>query len=150
MSEKEKGRVVEIKGNLAVVTLTRREACAKCRACSAGFTSQEMRIEADNLCEAKVGDWVELSLAENGFLGAVKIMYGIPMIGLMAGLLLGYFVLWPVVPMLSRELLSFGLGMVGVLIAYLWIHSQKERWEQKKYRPAASKITEPDPQPSCN
>ena len=112
----EKGRVIELKDNFAVVSMTRKEACAKCRACVAGFSEKEMLIEAENLCDAQVGDWVEITLSENGFLSAVMIMYGLPMVGLMAGFLLGYFALWPLVPSLSRELVSFGLGMVGALV----------------------------------
>ena len=142
----EKGRVVELKGNNAVVSMVRKEACAKCRACVAGFSEKEMLIEAENQCDAKVGDWVEITLSEDGFLSAVLIMYGLPLIGLMAGFLLGYFALWPVIPEVSRELLSFVLGLGGALLCYLWIHSQKARWETKKYRPAAVGITDPTPE----
>lgn len=139
----EKGQVIQLKDHFAVVSMTRKEACAKCRACVAGFSEKQMLIEAENECGAKVGDWVEVTLADDGFFGAVLIMYGIPMIGLIAGFLLGYYALWPLVPTLSRELVSFGLGILFVVVIFFWIRSQESRWESKKYRPSASKITEP-------
>ena len=73
----EKGIVMERKDNLAVIKLKRQEACAKCRACVAGMSEQEMIMEAENACNAQVGDWVELELVGNSFLEAVLIMYGI-------------------------------------------------------------------------
>lgn len=141
----EKGVVIEQKENLVVVKLIRTEACAKCRACIAGMSKQEMLIEAENECEAKVHDWVELELRENGFGRAVLIMYGIPFVALMAGILIGYFVLVPAMHWeVHRDTISFGLGILLTLLAYLWIRSQESKWSGKKYRPVAAKITESD------
>ena len=58
----EKGIVVEKKNHLVVIKLKRQEACAKCRACIAGMSEQEMIMEAENRCNAQVGDWVELEM----------------------------------------------------------------------------------------
>lgn len=141
----EKGVVIELKENLAVVRLMRTEACAKCRACIAGMSKQEMRIEAENECDAKVNDWVELELRENGFGKAVLIMYGIPFVALMIGIGSGYFMLAPALHMeTQRDIISFGFGLLLTFFAFLWIRSQENRWSQKKYRPIASRITEPD------
>ena len=63
----EKGVVVDRKNNLAVIKLRRQEACAKCRACIAGMSEQEMIMEAENRCNAQVGDWVELEMVGSGF-----------------------------------------------------------------------------------
>ena len=57
----EKGVVIGLKdNNLAVIKMTRQEACAKCRACIAGMAEKDMFIEAENICGAKVDDWVEV------------------------------------------------------------------------------------------
>ena len=47
------------------------------------------------MCDAKVNDWVEVELEPNGFMNAVLIMYGLPFVAFMAGVLLGYFVIGP-------------------------------------------------------
>ena len=93
----EKGQVIGLKNNesLAVIKMTRLEACAKCKACIAGMTEKEMFVEAENMCDAKVNDWVEVELEPNGFMNAVLIMYGLPFVAFMAGVLLGYFVIGP-------------------------------------------------------
>ena len=140
---KMKGVVTETKGDLATVTILRREACGECRACLAGMTTKNMDIEAKNLCDAEVGDWVELELRDNAFFHAVMIMYGIPLVTFFVGVLLGYFVISPMIP-IPAPLTSLALGIIFVLLTYLWIHSQNDRWESGKYRPLATSLTEPD------
>lgn len=142
----EKGQVVELKKHLAVVKMVRTEACAKCKACTAGMTKKDMFIEADNRCNAVVGDWVEMELHNNGFLSAVLITCGIPLVALLAGMLVGYFLIAPMVPGVSKELISFALGILFTFIVFLWIRSQESRWESaQKYRPIAARVTEPEP-----
>ena len=80
-----KGLVHTVKDDLVIATIHRKEACGECRACLSGMTKTEMDIEAKNLCDAEVGDWVELELQESAFFNAVVIMYGLPFIGFIAG-----------------------------------------------------------------
>lgn len=136
----EKGLVVNTKDHLAVIRMTRTEACGQCHACLAGMKKEEMIIEADNECNAKVGDWVIMELRNNSFIKAVMIMYGIPMLALMIGIVLGYYVLYPYLPM-DREVLSFAVGILFTLLAFLWIRSKESTWDKKKIRPVAIKIT---------
>ena len=61
------GEVIGTEKNKLVVRMTRKEACAKCRACSAGLKEQDMLLKAVNLCNAKVGDKVEVMLETADF-----------------------------------------------------------------------------------
>lgn len=143
----EKGVVVELNGELAVIKMMRSEACAKCRACVAGMSEKEMSIVAENACGAQVGDWVEMELRENGFYKAVLIMYGIPLIGLVSGILAGYFLLAPALSLGGQnaaDLLSFATGIVCMGLSYLWIHSKEHIWSGKKYRPVAARVSSAD------
>lgn len=135
-----KGLVTQESGNMVKVHIIRQEACGHCKACFSGYIEQDMDIDAKNLCEAEVGDWVELELQDNAFLKAILISYGIPLIGFFIGLFFGYFVVSPMVP-LPQSLVSFTLGMAGVLISYAWIKSQNPRWEGGKYLPLAVRLT---------
>lgn len=144
-----KGLVSEIKGDLAVVKIRRKEACGECRACLSGMTEKEMDIEAKNLCDAEEGDWVQLELQENAFFNAVMIMYGLPLVAFIAGVLVGYFCIPMVLPMIHPALSSVVLGALGILVAMLWIKSQNARWERGKYRPLATKIVEEDEAEAC-
>lgn len=136
----EKGLVINTKDRLAVIQMTRTEACGQCRACLAGMKKEEMIIEADNECNAKVGDWVIMELRNNSFIKAVMILYGIPMVALVTGIVLGYYVLYQYVP-INREVLSFAVGILFTVLAYLWIRSKESTWDKKKIRPVATKVT---------
>ena len=85
------GEVIGTEKNKLVVRMTRKEACAKCRACSAGLKEQDMLLRAVNLCNAKVGDKVEVMLETADFMKATCIMYGIPCAMFMVGILAGYY-----------------------------------------------------------
>ena len=137
-----RGLVHTIKDDLVVATIHRKEACGECRACLSGMTKTEMDIEAKNLCDAEIGDWVELELQENAFFNAVVIMYGLPFIGFIVGVVGGYYGVPKVIPGISPVLPSLVLGVLGIVIAMLWIKSQNPRWESGKYRPLATKIVE--------
>ena len=137
-----RGLVHTIKDDLVVATIHRKEACGECRACLSGMTKTEMDIEAKNLCDAEIGDWVELELQENAFFNAVVIMYGLPFIGFIVGVVAGYYGVPKVIPGISPVLSSLVLGVLGIVIAMLWIKSQNPRWESGKYRPLATKIVE--------
>lgn len=137
-----RGLVHTVKDDLVIATIHRKEACGECRACLSGMTKTEMDIEAKNLCDAEIGDWVELELQENAFFNAVVIMYGLPFIGFIAGVVAGYYGVPKVIPGISPVLPSLVLGVLGIVIAMLWIKSQNPRWESGKYRPLATKIVE--------
>ena len=137
-----KGLVHTVKDDLVIATIHRKEACGECRACLSGMTKTEMDIEAKNLCDAEVGDWVELELQESAFFNAVVIMYGLPFIGFIAGVVGGYYGTMKFLPTVPAFLPSLVLGVLGIVNAMLWIKSQNPRWESGKYRPLATKIVE--------
>ena len=136
-----KGQVTEENGDMLKVHIVRMEACGHCKACLSGYMEADMDLDAKNLCEAEIGDWVELELQENAFMNAVLISYGIPLLGFIAGILLGQFVMAPLIPTFPDSLISFGMGIVGVLACYGWIKSQNARWEKGKYTPMAVKLS---------
>lgn len=140
----EKGQVTQVKpGNKVVVKMLRTEACGKCRACMV-FSTKEMIMEAMNDCGAKTGDWVELEMQHEGFYSAVMIMYGLPSLGLLVGVLLGYFLLYKIMPGFNREILGLLCGLLGIFICHIIIKKNNYRWENnRKYSPVAARIAEP-------
>ncbi len=135
-----KGLVTGTKGDLLVVNIHRKEACGSCRACLSGMMETEMDIDAENLCDAEIGDWVELELQENSFLHAVLLAYGVPFVAFLAGLFLGYYAIAPFVPF-HRELFALFCAVLCLFLAYFWLKSQNPRWEKGKYRPMAVRLT---------
>ncbi|MBR6401331.1 MAG: SoxR reducing system RseC family protein [Firmicutes bacterium] len=130
------GKVIELEGNKAVVVLERKEACAKCRACSAGLKAEEMLIRAENICDARVGDKVEISLEESDFIKAVLIMYGFPFVMFMVGVLGGYYGCIAA-GAANAELVGFVAGLVLVAVSYGIIKSREEHWRSGNYIPKA-------------
>lgn len=135
----EVGQVVSVDNERVTVILQRKEACAKCRACSVGMKSQEMQIKAVNKCSAKVGDNVEIVLEEMNFVKAVLIMYGFPFLFFLLGVFGGYYGSLAL-GMGNNELIGFVLGMLLVSAAYLIIKSQEDRWRKADYVPMAVNV----------
>ena len=132
------GQVTEVKGDLIRVKLQRHDACNHCNACSAGVETEEMVLEAENLCLAKEGDLVEISLEESNFLAAVAIMYIIPLIGLLVGIGIGYAV--GGIIGVNVEVMALVIGFVLLAVTYLVIKSNEARFKTRKFRPVASHV----------
>ncbi|WP_105614352.1 SoxR reducing system RseC family protein [Vallitalea okinawensis] len=133
------GLVKEIQGDEVIVSLNRQEACNKCRACIQGMQEQEMILKAQNLCHASVGDQVEVTLEESNFLKAVAIMYGIPFIALMIGLISGYYISG-IVTGTQSEGIALLSGFILLALSYLGIRKNESKFKTSKYKPVAVKI----------
>lgn len=134
------GQVIEKKdNNRLIIKLERQEACAKCRACTAGMKTEEMLLEAENLCNADVGDNVNITLEETDFMKAVLIMYGIPFGCFMAGLMGTYFA-FTSAGIANAEIISFFTGIVLVVVSYLIIHCFEPHFKNDNYVPKAVNV----------
>jgi len=135
-----KGLVTREEKNMVTVHIVRKEACGHCKACLSGYIEKDMNIEAKNLCDAEVGDWVELELQDNAFFKAIVVSYGIPFVGFLAALFLGHFFIEPLFVGSPEGLIAFLCGIAGVLLCYTWIRSQNKRWENGRYLPLAVRL----------
>ena len=68
------GKVVQLKGKLAVVRFQRSDACGHCNACF-HFGSNEADIEIDNSCGAGVGDIVAIELHSGSMFKALSLIH---------------------------------------------------------------------------
>ena len=137
----EVGKVINVNSNRVTVELERKEACAKCRACSVGMKSETMVIECYNACGAKLDERVEIMLEEKNFIQAVLIMYGIPFVGFVIGLLGGYYSAMAM-DINGKELIGFFAGLIVVVLCYLWIKSKEKYWKSKNFVPTAIRVVE--------
>lgn len=137
----EVGTVIDKDGDLLIVRLERQEACAKCRACTAGLKKEDMIMRAKNLCGAAVGDNVEITLESVDFFKAMVIMYGIPFVMFLAGVFAGYFGSIRL-GMGNNELIGFVLGFALVLLTYALIKTQEKRWQGDNYVPKAIRVAD--------
>ncbi len=82
------GKVMELKGDIAVIRFHRSDACGHCNACFR-FGSNEADIEIENRANAEAGDTVVIELYGGSMFKASAIMYGVPLIGLVVGVAIG-------------------------------------------------------------
>ena len=133
------GQVIGKKKNKLTVRLERTEACAKCRACTAGMKKEDMHIECLNMCNANINDNVEITIEESSFFKAVIIMYGIPCIVFFVGILFGYYGCIKL-GYNNPELISTIFAVILVIITYAIIRSKESYWKSKNFIPKAIKI----------
>lgn len=114
---KEAGRIAEIDPlrKTARVEIRPREACSHCSARSAcNSTGEETKVvEANNPIGAGVGDWVNLEISENISLAATLLVFGIPLLFLIVGIVIGEII--------SGDRLALILGGSGLLTAFLLV-----------------------------
>lgn len=104
------GVVVAIKGKMAVVEVKRVSACGdKCSSCGGGCDTPVSRIEVANGKNATVGDLVTLNVSDKVMLQSTFLMYTLPLIGLIFGIVLASWLTpyWG----LSSDLALLGTGL---------------------------------------
>jgi len=135
------GIVTQVIDEEVVVKLQRNDACSKCGACSAGMESKDMFIHAKNDCLAEADQWVEIQLDESNFILAVAIMYGIPLIGLLVGVFVGYgigvFFFETMV-----DLLTIGFGLLGAGFSFFMINRNEHRFNTSRFKAKAIRIVD--------
>ena len=83
------GEVVRIlEDGKAVVRFERTKACKNCKMCANAGENHAL-TEVDNTLKANVGDMVEISLHSKSLIQATLIAYGIPLVLLLAGVIVG-------------------------------------------------------------
>lgn len=124
-----RGRVVAIEAGLAWVESARQGGCSSCAskgACGSQMLGEALspapasnRVLAQDDLGVSVGDEVLFGIPEDGALRAALVMYGVPLLGLMLGVVLtqAWGDGW-------AGLTGFlGLGL-GLLLVRLWPHSR--------------------------
>ena len=86
---REVGTVELVENGMATVVFNRHEACGSCRACTPLEGEKKMSVVLKNTPGARVGDRVTVELRGGTMLSATAIAYGIPLLMLILGAVLG-------------------------------------------------------------
>ena len=114
---KELGEVIRIEGKNAIVRVNRSSACGTCTACSMGMENKKF-----------------IELTPNILLAAF-IMYGIPLISMLFGVMLGYYVLFK-----ENVLASVISAFVFLIISFVAIRLNEEKIKaSSKFFPTISR-----------
>ena len=119
------GTVRKLENDYALVTIERQDMCGECHACEMLGETKKCEIRCINRAQADVNDQVEIDLAKPTFLKASFIMYGVPLVGLLAGLLLG-----TLLPLsLGTHIRELGMIVCGIglmTLGFVWIRKRDQ------------------------
>lgn len=139
----EEGVIEKISKKTAYVKVVQRSACDHCSSRGSCNVSEErdMTIAVDNSLNAKEGDRVELSVPDGAVLKLSLLVYIFPVIALLVGAILGYFMSfqWKTDPSLT-EFLTGILFLVVSFISLKVFETKKIAGQKDKYFPRMTRI----------
>ncbi len=123
----ESGVVTRLQGDKALVRLERTESCQKCAAklfCRPGSKGTNEML-AYNRLDARIGDRVKISETGNLLLKISLMQFGVPLLGLLMGILALNGFDFSGLPLPKELVLSLG-GLIGILLGggITWIWSK--------------------------
>ena len=110
------GVVVELKGEVAMVKLSKHSECAECGSC---LGDNALVLEALNALGAAVGDKVVVEVEGDSLVLSAFVVYAMPLLAVVAGCVLGHYV-----SLLTRNgeivmQVICGLLLFGLSLAYV-------------------------------
>jgi sigma-E factor negative regulatory protein RseC len=105
-------------GQIATVSVLKRDACEGCSLKSCGTDGKSTTIEALNPVHARVGQKVKLSIKSNNYLKSAVIVYGIPAVSLVLGAVIGREVMSAHYPMRDPEGIAALSGLTACMASF--------------------------------
>ena len=126
----QQGFILEIvDDNTAKMIMQRHSACTSCGKCTKlSSECQDLVVEVDNAIGAKKGDYVEVSMESVRVLKATVLVYLVPLICLLSGTILTYYILNLVKYYRQIDIISGIVGLVCTFISYLIL--KKKLWKK--------------------
>ncbi len=132
----EEGIVAEIQGSSAKVEILKKSACEKCSAAGVCHPGDQELMEADNPLGAIKGQRVMVVVAPQLYLKASIILYGIPMVAMVSGAILGKNAAIAYVGEANSDLWAFIVGMTCLAISFYFIRLYNNKVEKtREYKP---------------
>lgn len=139
----QQGFIIDIVDNrTAKMIMQRHSACASCGKCSKlSSECQDLVVEVDNAIGAKKGERVEVSMESVRVLKATLLAYSVPLIFLLIGTILTYYILDLIQFLGPIEAISGFVGLICTFISYLLLKKNDEKFKQsRQYIPKVTRI----------
>jgi len=133
------GKVVRVEDAKAFVEVERTSACAQC-----GLQEvEELKggkpvFMALNTAKATVGEMVKVRVQSVAYLKASAFIYGIPILFLIIGALLGFYIAGKF--RVSSDTMSALFGMAGLIIGIVILFLFRRRGTKKEYMPVIVEV----------
>ena len=115
------GIVEGIEGHIAKVLVPKKSICSECTAGTCALSDAGAEIEAINEAEAKVGQKVRVILRPYSYLKGSLIIYGIPVLALVLGAVLGKEYFSGFIKGLDPEGVSALFGFGGLFLSLIFV-----------------------------
>ena len=141
----QQGFIIDIVDNrTAKMIMQRHSACASCGKCSKlSSECQDLVVEVDNSIGAKKGDYVEVSMESVKVIKATLLAYLVPLIFLLVGTILTYYILDLIKFLGPIEVISGVVGLICTCISYLLLRKNDNKFkESRQYIPEITRIIE--------
>lgn len=127
----EYGKVVNVNDNKATIKIKRNSACGDCKACELGVSNlSELDIEVENTMGAELGDNVRIEMQTPDLLKAAFVVYTIPLMALLAGVVGTYFVTGKNGS--PDELLMVGVGFSMMFLSGFYVKTKEKKMKEEK------------------
>lgn len=139
----EKGRVIELKNGKALIKTSKSSACESCATKQLCMSSgeEDMVIEADNPVCAGKGDDVLFSVGSSTVMKTGVILYLLPILGFITGVVIGQKYLATILPEYNPDLVSAACGILLLILTFCGIRAYGRRSDrQGKFRPKIVKV----------
>lgn len=140
----EEGIVIEERGLTVLIKTKRSSSCDSCsskKSCASIGDTDDMLVEADNPVGAHVGDRVLYSVGAAAVIKAGLLLYLVPVVGFIAGVVLGVPLHKKFFPAYNPDLVSGLLGVAFLAIAFIGLKVFGSfALKNKAYRPHVLRV----------
>lgn len=141
----EQGLVIQQKDRTVIIKAQRSTACDGCsskKSChSGGGSDTDTFIEAENPIGAKVGDRVVFSIGAASVIKAGLLIYLVPILSFIAGVVLGQIAAKNVFPGQNPDLVAGLLGLAFLILAFIGLKLYNKYLEKNKgFRPQVLRV----------
>ncbi len=126
----EEGTITEIHEDTATVQFDKSSACIRCKA-GCMERSGAMVTEALNLAGARAGDTVRLEFNQKAALNASLAVFGIPLLALLLGVILGNVIANQAGYQNHNQLLSIGVGAILFFLSFIPLRAYDRHVKKK-------------------
>lgn len=135
-------KVIETDENMAKVEIRRHGSCNKCGECKEQ-SSNELEIKANNPIGAKTGEIVAIELESKNVLGALFVVYFLPLINMFIGYLVGKGISGNL-GINNTDLMGAVIAVLFLVTSFLIAKKYGERGSMKgKYQPTIKRTVDP-------
>ncbi len=138
----ETGVVTKTEGVTAKILVQKKSSCENCGVGDACKSSEKgMEIEALNPVQAKVGQTVKVSIKAQTYLKGTMLVYGLPLVVLIAGAILGKNIAEIYFEGVNSDGIAAFSGFAALIITFLMIHAWSKKAETKtEHKPVIEEI----------